>query len=109
MDKKTNTALHIVSQFIFAMQEEHPHLDIDILASRLDEMLEDEAKLSLEDVKHGLYKIHWKEGGHSLAAIGSYRDGARWVAVTNWISAQCDFEGVKDKIKRLELLQASKY
>lgn len=32
----------------------------------------------------GLYVIHWKEGGISLAAVGMGQDGDRWLAPTNW-------------------------
>lgn len=40
-------------------------------------------------LKLGLYRIKWKTGGASLAAIGMQSDGTRWIAATNWISA-CD-------------------
>lgn len=32
----------------------------------------------------GLYRVHWKKGGASLAAIGQASDGSRWIAPTNW-------------------------
>ncbi len=37
-------------------------------------------------LEHGLYKIWWKSGGHSLAAVGSLSNGKRWMAPTNWIT-----------------------
>ena len=32
----------------------------------------------------GLYRLHWKSGGFSLAAVGQLRDGARWFAPSDW-------------------------
>lgn len=43
-------------------------------------MTQEEAK----KLSHGLYRISWKEGGASLAAVGSLYDGTRWFAPTNW-------------------------
>jgi hypothetical protein len=40
-------------------------------------------------LKHGLYVLHWAEGGHSLAAVGSDAAGQRWYAPINWISGIC--------------------
>jgi hypothetical protein len=40
-------------------------------------------------LKHGLYVLHWEEGGHSLAAVGSDDAGQRWFAPINWISGIC--------------------
>lgn len=34
----------------------------------------------------GLYLVHWKEGGTSLAAVGIRNDGRRWLAPTNWVA-----------------------
>ena len=39
---------------------------------------------TLKTCPHGLYEIFWKEGGSSLAAIGSLYDGTRWIAPINW-------------------------
>lgn len=33
----------------------------------------------------GLYKIFWKSGGFSLAAVGYDSAGNRWFAPTNWL------------------------
>ena len=35
---------------------------------------------------HGLYKIYWKDGGRSMASVGSLHSGKRWFAPTNWTS-----------------------
>jgi Lar family restriction alleviation protein len=36
----------------------------------------------------GLYRIHWKTGGSSLAAVGMDHSGARWMAASNWTCAE---------------------
>jgi len=33
----------------------------------------------------GLYRIYWKDGGSSLAAVGMGESGDRWLAPTNWV------------------------
>jgi hypothetical protein len=43
-------------------------------------------------LKHGLYRVFWKEGGSSLAAVGSGPDGRRWLAATNWINIASRFD-----------------
>lgn len=40
----------------------------------------------LSNLPYGLYRIHWKSGGSSLAAIGGNEDGRKWIAPINWIS-----------------------
>ncbi len=35
---------------------------------------------------HGVYRIYWNTGGHSLASIGSLSDGERWYSCANWTS-----------------------
>jgi hypothetical protein len=32
----------------------------------------------------GLYRIYWKSGGTSVAAVGMVENGNRWLAPTNW-------------------------
>lgn len=39
-----------------------------------------------ERTRHGLYRLFWKSGGMSEAAVGSLHDGRRWFAPTNWTS-----------------------
>lgn len=36
----------------------------------------------------GLYRLHWKGGGCSLAAVGQLHDGTLWFAPTNWTSVE---------------------
>lgn len=55
---------------------------------------------------HGLYRLYWKSGGDSIAAVGSLYDGTRWFAPTNWTSeteegiAKCDW----NKIEKVEAI-----
>ena len=49
-------------------------------------------------LKHGLYRLRWKEGGrYSVAAVGSDYDGNRWYAPTNWIGGIPCFDWSKVK------------
>jgi hypothetical protein len=44
--------------------------------------------MRLADVRQltlGIYQVHWKDGGTSLAAVGENHDGSRWLAPTNWL------------------------
>lgn len=36
------------------------------------------------ELRHGLYRLFWKSGGFSLAAVGILHDGTRWFAPVNW-------------------------
>ncbi len=36
-----------------------------------------------QQLAHGLYRIYWKDGGMSEAAVGSLYNGKRWFAPTN--------------------------
>lgn len=38
----------------------------------------------------GLYRVAWKSGGSSLAAVGITANGTRWLAPTNWITVVTD-------------------
>ncbi len=42
--------------------------------------------IEVQQLRHGLYIIHWKSGGSSLASVGSFASGQRWVAPSNWVS-----------------------
>jgi len=39
----------------------------------------------VRDLPDGLYAIHWRDGGVSLAAVGRNGAGEAWMAPTNWI------------------------
>lgn len=60
---------------------------------------------------HGLYRIFWKEGGSSLAAMGSVYNGDRWIAPCNWTSDRIGYAQVATtlsfkKVERMELIIA---
>jgi len=49
-------------------------------------------KINVEKLEAGIYRIHWKLGGSSLAAIGDSSDGKKWIAVT-----ECDKGSTTDR------------
>jgi len=53
-----------------------------------------------------IYRLHWMEGGSSLAAVGMLHDGARWFAPVNWTGVvQERIASVAwDKVERAELV-----
>ena len=53
------------------------------LGPRRERMTKKDAK----KLRHGLYRIVWKSGGLSEAAIGSLHNGDRWFAPTNWTAS----------------------
>jgi len=60
----------------------------------------------VQQIKHGLYKIHWKSGGSSLASVGSFASGQRWFAPTNWINSITEQNAIESwkSIERMELI-----
>ena len=42
----------------------------------------------VQSLRHGLYLVHWKGGGKTLAAVGSKHNGDRWICCTNWTSSE---------------------
>jgi hypothetical protein len=63
-------------------------------------------KKLFNSLKLGVYRVYWKSGGSSLAAIGQDHAGNRWVAPTNWTGEAKDDDSVKvayvDMYKRIE-------
>lgn len=60
-----------------------------------------------ERVKPGLYRVHWKSGGQSLAAIGCGYNGDNWIAPINWVSTATIpalEDGTFGEIETLELI-----
>lgn len=50
----------------------------------------------------GLYKVYWKSGGDSLAAVGVLPNGDRWLAPTNWVhptEKQSVWDGIEQMIR----------
>ena len=63
-------------------------------------------RAEVQKLKHGLYRVWWKSGGNSLAAVGSFANGARWIMPTNWISfGNGNHRHIWEKIKRVTLLK----
>jgi len=58
--------------------------------------------------KNGVYRLHWNEGGYSLAAVGTLYDGRRWYAASNWTSeCTCGIVSIDwGKVKCAELVEA---
>ena len=57
-------------------------------------------KRDVKRLKNGLYVIHWKGGGQSLAAVGCTGNGERWIAPINWI-----FPGVTSVWRKVESVE----
>ena len=57
-------------------------------------------------LRHGLYRLYWKEGGSSLASVGSLYDGVRWYAPINWTNQSTTGIACDNwrKVERVELL-----
>jgi len=62
---------------------------------------------NIKKIKHGLYKVYWKSGGNSLAALGYYVDGEMWIAPINW-SFPTLMQGICKSIDRLERIEVDK-
>jgi hypothetical protein len=61
---------------------------------------------------HGLYRIYWKQGGSSLASMGSCYNGDRWFAPCNWTHSDLTYPKVASTnivrmIEKAELIVAA--
>lgn len=45
----------------------------------------------VQRLDHGLYRIVWRNGGSSLASVGSTYNGSRWMATANWTHSDNKF------------------
>ena len=61
-------------------------------------------KVDSRKLKSGIYKIHWKSGGSSIASIGVMKNGDRWLAPTNWVEPDTSGTSWKN-IDRMEKLR----
>lgn len=53
---------------------------------------------------NGVYRVWWKSGGSSVAAIGRTADGSAWLAPSNWISV--DTYGMHwRQVERVKLIE----
>jgi len=61
-------------------------------------------KEEILDCKHGVYRIHWRDGSSSVASIGGMHNGNRWVAPSNWTSKDSPTGLLKDHIESIALM-----
>jgi hypothetical protein len=54
-------------------------------------------------LEEGIYRLYWKEGGYSLAAVGFDKVGKVWYAPTNWVDHIPCYDW--DKIEQVELIE----
>ena len=63
--------------------------------------------MNQRDVKKlglGLYRLHWTDGGSSLASVGMTFDGGRWMAPINWVRPSED-QRLWHKVLRVERIK----
>lgn len=68
----------------------------------------------VQTLRHGLYIIHWKSGGISLAAVGSKSNGDRWMACSNWTTTDENAPNstkyeIWGSVKKVGLIAHSRY
>ncbi len=59
-------------------------------------------KSKVNKLRAGIYKLHWKNEGVSLAAVGVTRDGCRWMAPINWVEVGATHRDAWKAVKRAE-------
>lgn len=57
-------------------------------------------------LRNGIYRLHWRDGGFSIAAIGSGSTGSRWMAPLNFTEPLDERDSVRKwmQVERAELL-----
>ena len=76
------------------------------LVEKMNEYLngpEEDPVFDPQDLKHGVYRIYWKDGGSSVASVGSTSDGTRWYQPSNWISEEVCTSW--SRVERVELIE----
>lgn len=66
-----------------------------------------EVKMMVNDLPNGVYRIHWEEGGESVASIGRNRRGEVWICPANWISGPVYLEEIISQIESVQLIEDS--
>jgi hypothetical protein len=66
-------------------------------------------KKEVDKLCTGVYKVYWKSGGCSVAAVGRTHSGKCWIAPSNWTSKNTTGlawteRKVWKKVKRVELI-----
>lgn len=92
MDKKP-----VLQDFETSGQMGNPHggYDFEGYANALNEYIKATTPnqkviqgIAMKSCPFGAYRVYWKSGGNSLATVGNMHDGTRWIAPTNWTSAE---------------------
>ena len=63
--------------------------------------------IDMTKIKYGVYRVYWKCGGSSVAAIGGMHNGDLWIAPSNWTNEKDITALLKDNIDdilKLELI-----
>lgn len=61
--------------------------------------------MTKEEIKKyplGIFKVYWKSGGSSIAAIGQIENGDRWLAPCNWVHTTED-QHIWSKVEKVTL------
>src|SRR5690349_5775987 len=53
----------------------------------------------VQQLQHGIYVIEWMDGLLSVAAIGSNRNGDRWIHCSSWVSPESYSQNVWAVVK----------
>lgn len=59
-------------------------------------------KAEIKTYPLGIFKIYWKSGGSSMAAIGQIENGDRWLAPVNWTHTTED-QHIWQRVERVVL------
>jgi uncharacterized protein (TIGR00645 family) len=79
------------------------HIDSGILKVKIAM-----TKAEAQATKRGLYRVFWKSGGSSIAAVGSTSSGSRWLAACNWVGITTDQDRLDETwemVDKLELIE----
>ena len=61
-------------------------------------------KKQINKLKFGCYRVWWKSGGYSVASLGFFRDGTRWLAPSNWITFPTEFNNIWPSIRKMTFI-----
>lgn len=65
-------------------------------------------RIEARKLRTGLYRVFWKVGGASLAAVGQNELGDTWIAPTNWLAP--DETGAHWRtVKRVEVIKVDTF
>jgi hypothetical protein len=70
-------------------------------------------KKEVQQLKLGIYRVYWKTGGCSVASVGFFANGERWIAPANWINIDFNYDNKKRlsiwrSVVNVELIEATK-